>query len=200
MLTSRLEAVFDEFLDKVKDEFKMARISEIDHSKIRKVPVNPNYGFKEEKTNRLDEHPSFMLKKKNLLPGWYTPMESYSTELKSKFPKKFSKPEKNQANVTREDRIDYINRKKSEQLHKRAYAAPMNVEPNMKRCICKQHRTDAEHIYDTPMKTKLPRNLQKFAAEGGASMFRPQHRGDQSKKMPPMSRLTLTTLSDSSSQ
>lgn len=212
MLSSRLEAVFDEFLFKVKEEFKIAKTGDGDQKKIKKIQNAPNYEYKEEKSGRLDNRPSFMFKKKNLLPGWYSPLQSRSTELKAKYPKTFNKFDK-YTNECLEERMEKINKKRDE-LRKRAYvtpnAEPMHMqEPNLKKCICKHHKAEAEPIYDTPTKTRYarnhfkaedPRNQHHFKAEG-SSMIRPQLRpGHLSKKAPALSTFTLTSVSTSSSQ
>lgn len=244
MLTSRLEAVFDEFLNKVKDEFKIAKMSEIDHTKIRKektspfdqtkirkapanpnfrikeekpsrfdfdntklrkVPVTQNYRFKEERHARLDDHPSFMLKKRNLLPGWYSPMESRSTELKTKYSKKFGKLEKKHTTACLDDRrAEYSNRKRAE-LRKRDYASPTNnVEiNNAQRCICKHDNSEDEHIYEKPIKNKLARDLPHFRFEGASMIGSRVRTGNGPKKMPTMptmSAFTLTSLTSNSSE
>lgn len=203
MLSSRLEAVFDEFLYKVKEEFKMAKTGDVNRKKMKNVQnaeTAPTYGYKEEKPSRLDNRPSFMLKKKNQMPGWYSPMQSLSTELKTKFPKKFNKFEKNHTNECLEERIENINKRRDE-LRKRDYGTPVIAEPmNTKKCICKHHRAEKEPIYDIPTKTRHPRSHQHFKAEG-ASMVRPQTRsGHLSKKAPALSAFTLTSLSQTSSQ
>ncbi len=204
MLTSRLEAVFDEFLHKVKEEFQMAKTTEIDQKKIKKNLNAPNYGYKEDKSSRLDNRPSYMFKKRNVLPGWYSPLQSPSTEIKTRYPKKFGKlekPEKNHANATcMEELVENMNRRKDElrelrELRKRDYAAPTtNVEPHIKRCTCKLHKNDTDHIYDIPTKTRYSRNSQNFRTEG-ASMTRSKLRPDYLSKKTPMSAFTITSAS-----
>lgn len=202
MLSSRLEAVFEEFLNKVKEEFKVAKKGEVEHKKLKKLPNTTNYG-QEEKPSLLDNHPSFMFKKRNLLPGWYSPMQSRSIELKTRYPKKFNKPDKNHTSAPyaegRNDNLNHLNKRKNE-IRKRDHATPpINLEPNMKRCICKHHKTEAEHLYDNPTKTRISRNHQNFRADGVNAMRSQLRPGHQSKKMPTMSAFTLTSVSSNSS-
>ncbi|KAG4076836.1 hypothetical protein HA402_004438 [Bradysia odoriphaga] len=206
MLSSRLEAVFDEFLSKVKEEFQMAKTVDGDQKKIRKNSIAPNYGYRDEKSSRLDDHPSFTFKKRNLLPGWYAPLQNLSAELKTKYPKKFGKFEKNLTNVGIEGRDGNINRRTDELRNYREYrkcdqpAVPVSIaEPNLKKCICKHHKSYAEHIYDLPAKSRFARNSQNFRAEG-TSVIRPKtHAGHMAKKVVPMSAFTLTSVSSTHS-
>lgn len=201
MLSSRLEAVFDEFLSKVKEEFHMAKTVEVDQKKIRKNSFAPNYGYRDEKSGRLDDHPSFMLKKRNLLPGWYSPLHSLSTELKTKYPKKFGKFEKNATNAVIEDRDGNTNRRKEEirdyrDYRKRDHAVPVtSVEPNIKKCTCKQHKSYAEHIYDMPTKSRFARNSQNFKPDGMGAIRPKGFAGQMPKRVAPMSAFTITSAS-----
>lgn len=186
----------------------MATTQEANQKKIRKNSIAPNYGppnygYRDEKSGRLDDHPSFMLKKRNLLPGWYSPLQSLSTELKTKYPKKFGKFEKNLTNTGIEDRdLNAIRRKEGirdfRDYRKRDPAVPiMNAEPNVQKCICKHHKSYAEHIYDLPTKSRFARNSQNFRAEGTSSIRPKTHAGagQLPKKVAPMSAFTLTSVS-----
>lgn len=198
MLSSRLAAVFDEFLNKVKEEVKVVKKCEIENKKIKKLPNTTNYG-QEDKSNQLDNHPSFMFKKRNLLPGWYSPMQSRSIEMKTRYPKKFIKPEKNHYSACVEGRNENLNKRKDE-IRKRDHVHPATYhEPNMKRCICKHQKTETEHLYDNPTKTRISRNQQNFRTDGVSAMRSQLRSGHQAKKMPNLSALTLTSLTSNSS-
>lgn len=203
MLSSRLEAVFDEFLHKVKEEFQMAKTVEVEPNKLKKNPINPNYGYKDEKSNRLDDHPSFMFRKRNLFPGWYSPKRNLSAEMKSKYSKKFTKMDKNHPNALDERFLENMNRRKDElrrqddlreyrEFRKPDHIPPMmNMEPNLKKCTCKHPKV--EHVYDVPTKTKYSKN---FRADG-VSVARPEKLrvGYYPKKMNPLSAFTVTSQS-----
>lgn len=208
MLSSRLNAVFDEFLNKVKEEFKVVKKGDAEQKKMKKLPNPTNYRHEEkmrqeEKLSQLDDHPSFMFKRRNLLPGWYSPKQSRSIELKSRYPKKFNKPDKNHTNAAwPEGRIENLNRRKDE-LRKRDHVTPAinaDAEPNIKKCICKHHKNEFEHLYDAQVKSRHSRNHQMFGPEGASAMRSQLRTGHHpSKKMPTMSSLTLTSVTSNSS-
>lgn len=225
MLSSRLEAVFDEFLNKVKEELKVAKIGEIGSKKMKKVQNPTNYGQNLEKSSQLEDRPSFAFKKRNLHPEWYTPLQSRSIEMKTRYPRKFSKFDRNPANTVVDERVGEMHRRK-EEIRKRDFVSTLNLEPNMrrdyaiaanhessmrrdhaiapnrdanmKRCICKQHKNDAEHFYDIQMKSRFPRNQPDFGAEG-VSKIRSQLRPVHKPKLPNMSAFTLTSITTDTS-
>lgn len=194
MLSSRLEAVFDEFLHKVKEEFHLAKkVDDVDQKKLNKNSVAPNYGCKAEKWDRLDDRPSFIFKKRNLMPGWYSPTRNFSTEFKAKYPKRYSKLEKS-VKPCLEERVEHISGRRKDDFRgfrdSRKMTSPAtNIEPNLKMCLCKHHKNDAEHVYDVPNRTKFSRN---FRTEGMGMTHanKPRH---QTRKISPLSTFTITS-------
>lgn len=153
-------------------------------SKLKKVRNLTNYGNKLEEPNLLEKQPSFLLRKKDLTAGWFSPIQSRSSELRKKYQRNLNKYDRKV-----DDRIVNVQKKNDERRRKeQLHPKSKNVEPNiehrnigkgektgdahfcdtsLKRCTCKGQRTEEANFYDNMLRSsRMPRNQQNFRAEG----------------------------------
>lgn len=147
-------------------------------NKLKKFRNFGNYEVKQEEPNLSDKQPSFLLRKKDLAPGWFSPMRSQSSELRRKYQRSHTK-QKNPTNKYLDER--FASKQKKIEERRRKEEKLKNVEPNIERNECKAHKTDGTgfydgnmkkcicknaDLYDNKIKSRRSRDMHNFQAEG----------------------------------